>query len=112
MRQDIVSESGACVYLCKHTSISISRENVGVSVQGSEKRHLSHHFIARRKEMRNLASLGDSRIGCTMNPTKERVRKWLSEEIRKKRPPDRKQIRRELGWDLISPARKKLNQAV
>ncbi len=35
-------------------------------------------------------------------PTKENVRRWLRSEIEQRRPPpDPKQIRRELGWDLV-----------
>jgi len=48
-------------------------------------------------------------------PTKEDVRRWTDrrwshEESRtKKREPDRKQIRRELGWEMI-PKEKKRNK--
>ncbi len=35
-------------------------------------------------------------------PTKETVRRWLQSEVEQRRPPpDPKQIRRELGWDLV-----------
>lgn len=35
-------------------------------------------------------------------PSKETIRKWLREELAQHRPPpDPKQIRRELGWDLV-----------
>jgi len=35
-------------------------------------------------------------------PSKEAVREWLKQEVSQHRPPpDPKQIRRELGWDLI-----------
>lgn len=35
-------------------------------------------------------------------PSKESVRQWLRAEILQRRPPpDPKQIRRELGWELI-----------
>ena len=35
-------------------------------------------------------------------PDKEIVRKWIREGIERHRPPpDPKQIRRELGWELI-----------
>jgi hypothetical protein len=34
-------------------------------------------------------------------PTKETVRQWLHQQIEERRPPpDPKQIRRELGWEL------------
>lgn len=39
-------------------------------------------------------------------PTKERVRAWLDDQVTQhKPPPDPKQIRRELGWDLIEAER-------
>ncbi len=35
-------------------------------------------------------------------PSKESVRQWLRAEILQRRPPpDPKQIRRELGWELV-----------
>ena len=35
-------------------------------------------------------------------PSKETVRAWLKHELEQRRPPpDIKQIRRELGWDLV-----------
>lgn len=35
-------------------------------------------------------------------PSKEQVRQWLQTQIIERRPPpDAKQIRRELGWDLV-----------
>lgn len=35
-------------------------------------------------------------------PTKEQVRAWQHERVKSpKPPPDPKQIRRELGWDLV-----------
>ena len=35
-------------------------------------------------------------------PTKQDVRDWLKREVAEHRPPpDPKQIRRELGWDLL-----------
>lgn len=35
-------------------------------------------------------------------PTKQDVRDWLQHEVAEHRaPPDLKQIRRELGWDLL-----------
>ncbi len=42
----------------------------------------------------------------TMNyPTKQQVRDWLSlRQAQHKPPPDIKQIRRELGWDLLKIA--------
>ena len=39
-------------------------------------------------------------------PTKQEVRDWLKHEVAKQRPPpDLKQIRRELGWDLLQKDR-------
>lgn len=36
------------------------------------------------------------------HPNKESVRRWLRAELEQNRPPpDPKQIRRELGWDLL-----------
>jgi hypothetical protein len=41
-------------------------------------------------------------------PTKEAVRNWLKQEIAQHRPPPPlKQIRRELGWNLIETQRSK-----
>jgi hypothetical protein len=39
----------------------------------------------------------------TMNyPTKQQVRDWLSQRLLQQKPlPDIKQIRRELGWDML-----------
>lgn len=38
----------------------------------------------------------------TKQPSKENVRHWLQAEVEQRRPPpDPKQIRRELGWDLV-----------
>ena len=35
-------------------------------------------------------------------PSKEAVRQWLHQQIEERRPPpDPKQIRRELGWELV-----------
>lgn len=35
-------------------------------------------------------------------PSKESIRRWLKTELEQRRaPPDPKQIRRELGWDLV-----------
>jgi hypothetical protein len=35
-------------------------------------------------------------------PTKQDVRDWLKRQVARRRaPPDMKQIRRELGWDLL-----------
>lgn len=44
----------------------------------------------------------------TMNyPTKQQVRDWLSQRLVQNKPlPDIKQIRRELGWDLLKTAPK------
>ncbi len=40
----------------------------------------------------------------TTQPTKEMVRAWLKEQIGQRRPPpDPKQIRHELGWELKEP---------
>lgn len=42
----------------------------------------------------------------TKQPTKQDVRDWLRRELAKQRPPpDVKQIRRELGWDLLQTRR-------
>jgi hypothetical protein len=39
-------------------------------------------------------------------PTKEQIRHWSQERIKQSAPPpDPKQIRRELGWDLIEAER-------
>ncbi|HJV73151.1 MAG TPA: hypothetical protein VJ654_02930 [Noviherbaspirillum sp.] len=39
-------------------------------------------------------------------PSKEQVRHWQQERIKAhKPPPDPKQIRRELGWELIATER-------
>jgi hypothetical protein len=39
-------------------------------------------------------------------PSKEMVRDWLKREVAQHRPPpDPKQIRRELGWDLLEAQR-------
>lgn len=39
-------------------------------------------------------------------PSKESVRKWLRAQIEARRPPpDAKQIRRELGWELVKVPR-------
>ncbi|MGK5079037.1 hypothetical protein [Janthinobacterium sp. HLX7-2] len=39
-------------------------------------------------------------------PGKELVRKWLKAELAQRRPPpDPEQIRRELGWDLLTLGR-------
>ncbi len=41
-------------------------------------------------------------------PTKEQVREWSKERQKDhKPPPDPKQIRKELGWDLIQAERNK-----
>ena len=38
----------------------------------------------------------------TTMPSKETVREWLKQEVSQHRPPpDPKQIRRELGWEMI-----------
>ena len=42
----------------------------------------------------------------TKQPSKEDVRDWLKRELAEQRPPpDVKQIRRELGWDLLQTRR-------
>ncbi len=42
----------------------------------------------------------------TKQPSKEAIREWLRKEIQQRRPPpDLKQIRRELGWELIEMRR-------
>lgn len=41
-----------------------------------------------------------------VSPSKEIVRRWLRAEVEQRRaPPDPKQIRRELGWDLAKMER-------
>lgn len=44
----------------------------------------------------------------TMNyPTKQQVRDWLSQRLLQQKPlPDIKQIRRELGWDMLRTAQR------
>lgn len=38
-----------------------------------------------------------------LNPTKERVREWMNERRQSHAPlPDRDEIRRQLGWGLVS----------
>ncbi|HJV75357.1 MAG TPA: hypothetical protein VJ654_14115 [Noviherbaspirillum sp.] len=40
------------------------------------------------------------------HPSKEKVRKWLADEVKRHRPPpDPRQVRRELGWDLLAAER-------
>ncbi len=40
-------------------------------------------------------------------PSKESVRQWLQAQIEARRPPpDAKQIRRELGWDMLKMDRR------
>jgi hypothetical protein len=42
------------------------------------------------------------------NPSKETVRKWLTERTKNHRPPPSlKEIRRQLGWELIEMIREK-----
>jgi hypothetical protein len=44
-------------------------------------------------------------MSTTNYPTKQQVRDWLSQRLLQPRPlPDIKQIRRELGWDLLKPS--------
>lgn len=46
------------------------------------------------------------------SPSKELVRDWLKREIAQHRPPpDPRQIRRELGWDLLEAERTSINRA-
>jgi hypothetical protein len=41
------------------------------------------------------------------SPTKQQVRDWLSQRLTQHKPlPDIKQIRRELGWDLLRTGRR------
>jgi len=45
----------------------------------------------------------------TRQPSKETVRDWLRTQIEARRPPpDPKQIRRELGWELVRLERKEV----
>jgi hypothetical protein len=46
-------------------------------------------------------------MGSIRNPSKEQVRDWLRRQIASHQPPDMKQIRRELGWELAAEARKR-----
>jgi len=40
-------------------------------------------------------------------PSKETVRQWLQKQVEERRPPpDAKQIRRELGWDMLKIERR------
>jgi hypothetical protein len=40
-------------------------------------------------------------------PSKETVRQWLQTQIEERRPPpDAKQIRRELGWEMLKMERR------
>ena len=44
-------------------------------------------------------------------PTKEAVRQWLQNKLVDRRPPpDPQQIRRELGWDLVTVERGEVPQ--
>jgi hypothetical protein len=46
----------------------------------------------------------ENRMDQPKQPSKEAVRAWLRAELVQHRPPpDPKQIRRELGWDLARP---------
>lgn len=45
-------------------------------------------------------------MGNIRQPSKEQVRSWLQRQIASHQPPDMKQIRRELGWDLAAATRK------
>jgi hypothetical protein len=43
----------------------------------------------------------------TKQPTKEAVRQWLQTQLEGRRPPpDPKQIRRELGWEMLKMERR------
>ncbi|MFS2003477.1 hypothetical protein ACEN9F_07575 [Duganella sp. CT11-25] len=43
----------------------------------------------------------------TKQPTKEAVRQWLQTQLEERRPPpDPKQIRRELGWEMLKMERR------
>lgn len=42
-------------------------------------------------------------------PSKESIRQWLQQQIDERRPPpDPKQIRRELGWELVRMERREI----
>jgi hypothetical protein len=42
----------------------------------------------------------------TKQPSKETVRRWLQTQLEKRLPPpDPKQIRRELGWEMLKMER-------
>ncbi len=44
---------------------------------------------------------------CVCQPTKEDIRKWLTERWQQRSPiPDAEQIRRQLGWDVARPHRR------
>jgi hypothetical protein len=39
-------------------------------------------------------------------PSKEQVKRWIEDRAKERKPlPSRKEIRRQLGWDLIEAAR-------
>ncbi len=41
-------------------------------------------------------------MGTLQQPSKERVRQWLRDQIASRQPPpDGKEIRRELGWEWV-----------
>ena len=45
----------------------------------------------------------------TKQPSKEAVRQWLQKQVEERRPPpDPKQIRRELGWEMLKMERGEL----
>ena len=46
-------------------------------------------------------------MSTTNYPTKQQVRDWLSQRLLQQTPlPDIKQIRRELGWDMLRAAQR------
>ncbi len=48
----------------------------------------------------------ETEMDSNVKPSKEQVRQWLASQVaRHEPPPDIKQIRRELGWDLVDAAR-------
>jgi len=57
----------------------------------------------RRQE---LIWMQEAIMSATNYPTKQQVRDWLSQRLQQHKPlPDIKQIRRELGWDLLKTSR-------
>ncbi|HVK94068.1 MAG TPA: hypothetical protein VM571_05015 [Noviherbaspirillum sp.] len=44
-------------------------------------------------------------------PSKEQVRKWLNNEVKRQMPPpDPQQIRRELGWNLVAAEKSQIRR--